>query len=463
MSRRTRDEVITALKGALDEAQALLAGREKAHQQELELLERRLLTDRLSEQTDMSDRLAVAGDGLAKLLDTVNAFKSRHQQGGDVANALATLSAQVEAIRVGALPPEHPLLSTELPAFLKHKRDELDPQGEGNKYVDYTIGAAFRAWFAIIGDKPLNEYRPADLDRFGAVLMRVPANWTKFPRFRELSLKEAAEENERLKEPYETLTVTSIERGYLSPVKKGFNWICIQRSDIAPLRSPFADVKAQAPRHARPATERETLETEDVNAILRVAAKRSAAAERWLPLLAVVTGARLGELVYLQAADLVNVNGTWALDLRKDIRVNGQRRKRKTKSKSAKRLIALHRCLEDAGFIEWAQRRSGFLFERLHRAKRPTDAASKRVRRLMKAAGVSGSELVFHSTRHTAKQWFEDAGITERDVRLQVGHAMSGVHGRYGKKKLRQRDLKKFEEVSLPSDLDLSPYLKGRR
>jgi integrase len=268
-----------------------------------------------------------------------------------------------------------------------------------------------------------------------------------------MRLAQAVDFNSRLSEPYETLSGTSIVRGYVGPVKQGVDWLCAERPPHAPLRSPFADVKSRAPRKARPAAQRDSLSVEQMNAIFREAVRRSAAAERWLPLLAVLTGARLSELVNLQSQHVVQVGGVWALDLRKV---------KRAKTHAAKREIILHRVLEETGFVSWARARKGFLFDRLHRAKNPSGAASKRVLRLMRAAGVSGKEFVFHSTRHTAKDWLKDAKIDSRDVKLQIGHAFEGVSEKYGKKALRPEDRPQFVRAKLPKGLDLSPYMKSR-
>jgi integrase len=367
----------------------------------------------------------------------------------------------VAALTEKAGPPQQPLLSEVLPDFLAHARDQLDPQEQGNRYVQYAIPRAFAAFIDVIGDRRLDAYRPADLERFGAILARVPANWQKLPRLKAMRLAEAADFNDKLAQPYPTLAGPSILRGYLGPVKHGLDWLCANRPPESPLRSPFADVKARAPRKARSAIARNSLKVEQVNAVLREAARRSNAAERWLPLLAIVTGMRLAELVDLQASDIDKVGAVWVLDLRKDIEINGRRIKRRIKSEAGRRLVVLHSVLEEAGFIAWARGRSGFLFDGLHRAKNPASAASKRLARLIKKAGVKSPDLVFHSTRHTAKQWLDDGGIKERDVRLQVGHAMSGVHGRYGKKTLEPEDLPQFKCVLLPKGLDLSGYTKN--
>src|SRR5690606_34751456 len=106
-------------------------------------------------------------------------------------------------------------------------------------------------------------------------------------------------------------------------------------------------------------------------------------------------------------------------------------KKRKLKNKSSRRLIALHTCFEDVGFIAYAQTRksdewlfpAAFYFGRT-RVQDPADAASKRMNRMLKDVGIHVPlERVFHSTRHTAKDIMRLAKVDERTHDLQTGPA----------------------------------------
>lgn len=353
---------------------------------------------------------------------------------------------------------ELPLLSAQLPKYLDKKRKELDPDGDGNDQVDYIIPAAFATFMEIIGDKPLHEYVASDLESFGTVLGRVPANKAKKKMLREMTFREAADYNSGLRKRYETLVETTIVRNYLSPVKTGFSWFFRDLKE----RSPFAEAEVKAPPKAKPAKRRDSLTKDEVNKLLQIAADQQRPEDRWMPLLAYLTGARLFELVQMQGRNIQRVDGQWIYDLRKDIvRKDSKIRKPKVKNEDSARPIVLHQVLVELGFVEWAKERKGFIFDQLHRAVDPGGTASKRMARLLAKAELKNSK-VFHGQRHATKDWLRENNIHDRDINLLVGHAMASVAEEYGKKSLRTEDFKLLANVALPKELDLSKYKERR-
>ena len=128
----------------------------------------------------------------------------------------------------------------------------------------------------------------------------------------------------------------------------------------------------------------------------------------WLPLLAYFTGARLGELVGLQPHNIRQREDVDIVDLTTQISDARGVRNRPIKTRDSLRIFALHHQLRKLGFIDWAERQRAlgyeYLFPDLHTSVRPTHAASKRFQRLFASIGMGGS-LVFHSLRHSFKDW----------------------------------------------------------
>src|SRR5690606_1792915 len=170
---------------------------------------------------------------------------------------------------------------------------------------------------------------------------------------------ETAEFNSGLRKPYDTLTTSTIEAQYLSPIKDAFRWLC-RRNGI---RSPFADAELEFPGYTRHAEARHPLPRRNTNLLLETAASKPRPDDHWLPLLGFLTGCRLAELVSLQGKDLVKHEDVpeWIFDLRQKIVVNGLEQDRQLKTSNARRIIALPRVLDDLGFIRWARERPSFI------------------------------------------------------------------------------------------------------
>ncbi len=108
--------------------------------------------------------------------------------------------------------------------------------------------------------------------------------------------------------------------------------------------------------------ERVPFEVSELNQWFAHCAGEARADGKWLPLLATITGARIGELVYLQGKDVCLMQAEdnsshWVIDLRNDIDLGGgETEKRKIKNKGSRRLIALHEIFVEVGFIDYGSR-----------------------------------------------------------------------------------------------------------
>jgi integrase len=350
------------------------------------------------------------------------------------------------------------LFSVAAAPFLNGRREALESSGERSRYAD-RLEASFRAFIDIIGDKPLKSYLPADIQAFATVLGRVPANRTKLRAFTGMSLREMADANDRLKDPRPRLAETAVE-GYVAEVRSIWRGATASVKDIRDLGS----VSITMPRSAAPSVDREGLRPDKLNPWLVAAASRplSEPHSRWLPLVGLMTGMRLGELVFLQGGDLVKVEDNLVIDLRRPIIINGRERRRPLKTKTSRRLVAVHQLLHDVGFVEWAMRKEGWLFDAFHTAKDPADAAQKRMAYWMKELGIhSWQSGVFHSLRHNTKAWLR-IHIGDRNADLQCGHAPTGVGANYGFRILEPEEVQQIMQVPLPRGVDFSPYLNRK-
>ena len=158
----------------------------------------------------------------------------------------------------------------------------------------------------------------------------------------------------------------------------------------------------------------------------------------WLPLIALLSGARLGELVQLRIADLAEdpETGVWCLDI-------GTAGGRSIKTASSRRKVPLHPALVKAGLLDYraalaaaGARLDGPLWPDL-----PVDAEGQKGapwskwfnRHLRDKAGITDKAKVFHSFRHTFKRMARDAAIPEEVHDALTGHSGGGVGRSYGR------------------------------
>jgi integrase len=167
---------------------------------------------------------------------------------------------------------------------------------------------------------------------------------------------------------------------------------------------------------------------------------------------------RLGELVFLQPRDFVEIKGNLVIDLDTPNVVAGRERKRPLKNPTSYRIVAIHSLLHQVGFVDWARSQTTWVFDAFHSTQDPADAAQKRMGYWMDRLGIHETQSnVFHSLRHNAKAWMR-LHVPERVADSQCGHAPTGEGARYGFKKLVPEEVRRLEKIPLPNEIDLSPF-----
>jgi integrase len=174
---------------------------------------------------------------------------------------------------------------------------------------------------------------------------------------------------------------------------------------------------------------------EDLNLIFRFpiftegARPRGGAGEaaKWLPILALFTGARLQELGRLQVEDVRTDRGITYLDLTSA----------GTKTTSSKRRVPIHKELVRLGFLAYVEERrtakGGPLFPALKSERSsPTEGWTSWWGRYCRANGITDPRKVFHSFRHTVKDGLRDSGVPFDIRSILQGHTVPGVGEGYG-------------------------------
>lgn len=156
----------------------------------------------------------------------------------------------------------------------------------------------------------------------------------------------------------------------------------------------------------------------------------------WMPMIALVTGARLEEIAQLRIEDIMRHPEHGPMLLITDAG-EGQR----LKTDGSRRFIPLHPDFLATGFLDYADavREAGhpWLFPALeadHDGRRGANFGKWFLRQVRSPRGLSVSDprLVFHSFRHGFKTLCRAAGISEDVHDALTGHVSGSVSRRYG-------------------------------
>lgn len=162
----------------------------------------------------------------------------------------------------------------------------------------------------------------------------------------------------------------------------------------------------------------------------------------WFPMLALFTGARLGELAGLRASDVAHDPTIGALSMY--ITADAKAGKR-LKTKQSARVVPVHPQLLEVGFLKFiavqakARGKDAWLFPEVAPGTTGTRDFSKWFGRYIGTHGVTDPAKVFHSFRHAFIDALRAAGVPQEINTALVGHADGTVHGKYGAKDIARR------------------------
>ena len=170
----------------------------------------------------------------------------------------------------------------------------------------------------------------------------------------------------------------------------------------------------------------------------------------WLPLLALFTGARLGELTSLRASDVTHhpLVGCVCIHITADAKVG-----KRLKTRHSERVVPVHPQLIEVGFLDYvtaqlnARGASAWLFPLVAPGTTGTKTWSKWFGRYIRTHGVTDPAKVFHSFRHNFIDALRAAGVAGEINNALVGHSDGSVHAAYGAKEIASRFRKQLSEA----------------
>jgi integrase len=294
-------------------------------------------------------------------------------------------------------------------------------------------------------DKQIDTYTKDDIIAFKDALRLVPSNFKKF--FPNATMKEAIEKNIEAKR--KTLDAYTVQRK-LDTVRRFFGW-AVGNNLIG--ENPADNIKIAAIKKKSKKSDRQPFTIEELRALFKSPLfvgcrsyhrwKRPGALKirdhrYWLPLLALWTGARQGELAQLLTGDIGTVDGTMVIRITETADDEAPADVvKKVKNASSIRIVPVHDQLRLLGFPKYVERmrreKRVRLFPECQRAKDESFSPfSKHFRNVLSACGIRRAGVVFHSFRHSFEDAMRAANL-EGEVRHSLtGRGIEGSVGLYG-------------------------------
>jgi integrase len=290
------------------------------------------------------------------------------------------------------------------------------------------FGVYVRRFLELHGDLPLSLITKAHVRDYKDAMLKLPSVVRLPHKYRGLTVPELLELAEKLPD-LERLSARTVNDKALGAVGAVLSW----GEDNGYLENnPARRVKVSQGVRGKAVG---PYSADELNLIFRFPVfttgerPRGGAGEaaKWLPLLALFTGARLQELGRLQVED---IRQEWDV-LFFDLTTAG------TKTESSKRNVPVHPELVRLGLLDYLEARKkaggGPLFPALKSGQdSPTESWSKWWGRYARRHGITDRRKVFHSFRHLVKDGFRNNGVEHALAEVIQGHALPGVGQGYG-------------------------------
>ena len=181
-------------------------------------------------------------------------------------------------------------------------------------------------------------------------------------------------------------------------------------------------------------------------------------ASYWLPLLALFTGARVEELCQLTTKDVRLENYKDEVGNQKEawiIHITDEGQNQKLKNQGSIRKVPLHLTLIELGLIDYVLKQSeGLIFPLLVASKYNEISSnwSKWFGRYLRLnLKITDKRMVFHSFRHTFKDYARNSDISTEVHHAITGHSMGNAGDNYGGEFPMLALVKAMDKYSIPN------------
>lgn len=324
-----------------------------------------------------------------------------------------------------------PLLSELLPQFVEFMTEEADWRGQTLAQNEAT----FRMFLEHCGDLPVAAYTRPVVASFYDTLRALPANYSRPPKWKTLSLREIVEATKGEEVP--RLAMKTVKR-HIYALSGLFEY-------LKKLGHPVGENPARGfpfPKKGRANSKRKPWEGEMLRKLftspLFTGSKSKTArwkpgtvlvrdAKYWLPILGIYHGNRLEEMAQLVRGDVRTQDGIVYFDINDD----GDKQ---VKNEQSKRRVPIHPAVIRLGFIDYAERIAPEANDPLFPDLEPGGADGKRGYtfskwwpRYRRAIGLYERGLDYHSFRHSVTTKLVEADVSQAIIDELTGHEGQGT------------------------------------
>jgi integrase len=327
------------------------------------------------------------------------------KMGIDPASLLTSRQTQPSARTNEPISAETPTVSEISKKYLEYKKTRSKL---AQKTIDAYSSDHDLLIFILGEDKPVGELTNDDLEAFYSGLGKIPTSYRSDEKYKYKSFRQLRDIHIPKERFPDVVTINKKFSRVSTLLNHAVNKNYISRNPANSVMVTKDTVRAK--------DKREILSHNDLDTIFASSFytahqwrknlhRRDAEPYRfWMFPLALLTGARQGELLQLKKKDVAqSEDGTWYIDIREEFdKVTGEKT-RSTKNQNSIRQVPLSDSLIEMGFLDFVKSvRSNALFSELTKKLNGQDAAQKFLNAQLKRWGVHVTDVkTFHSFRHT--------------------------------------------------------------
>ncbi len=316
-----------------------------------------------------------------------------------------------------------------------------------------------REFIEIVGDRPVNAYDHAAGVLFKEIQVSLP-RFRQVAPFKTLTILRAAQKASELRKAGRQVDLLDPRtiKDKLGTVSLFFTWA---RSRDPSITNPVAEQKVHVTRKRAQRKKRLPWSIDELNLMFAAPIYTGCRSRKhwkqpgtiqlresaifWVPLIALFSGMRLGEIIQLRVSDLKSKDGIAYFDvtpLTADARIDlegDDADEKSLKTATSRRGIPVHQTLFDVGFgafIELRRKNSDVrLFPEYTKAADDgswSKQFSKHFKRFRESVGVVRPGVTFHSFRHNVEDALRNANVRQELRDALQGHGENSVSREYG-------------------------------
>jgi len=254
------------------------------------------------------------------------------------------------------------------------------------------------------------------------ILLKIPKNWKKDRKTRDLSIHQATEVEGLDKMATRTVNL------YLNAYKEFGEWL---KNSGYLSENCFAGLELKLKKNK--GKDRDAFSLEDTQTLLSELQSPKIKGNKqphqyWGTMIVAYTGMRLNEAAQLHIDDITEKSGVWCFD------VNDNAETKHLKTVNSARIIPIHSKLIEDGFLEYVDQlkeaKQDRLFPKLKYTKEHhygRNLSRWFNEKYLVQLGLKSTKLTFHSLRHTVGTCLSEAGVQDPVVRKILGHTQNDI------------------------------------